>query len=163
DPRDTQAQRDLSVSYNKLGDVHLQLGATDQALQAYQKGLELSEALAQADPANVQAQQDLSRSFYNMAQAHERTSNLVRARPWYEKMLGVDREISQRLPQSAAARRKVASDCETLSEICARSQDWMAAVSYARQAIDHARAARQIAGASQPFQWDFSMTWLILA
>src|SRR5205085_2067016 len=113
--------RDLSISYNKLGDVHLKLGATDQALRAYQKGLELREALAKADPANVQAQQDLSRSFYNMAQAHERANNPVRALPWYEKRLGVDRELSQRFPQGAAARREVASDCETLSRICARS------------------------------------------
>jgi serine/threonine protein kinase len=163
DPHDAQARRDLSISHNKLGDAHLQLGATDQALRAYQEGLELRQALAQADPANVQAQQDLSRSFSDMAQAHERTNNLVRARPWYEKMLGVDREISQRFPQNAAARRKVAMDCETLSQICARSQEWTVAVSYARQALDHARAARQIAGADQPFQWDFSMSLRILA
>jgi serine/threonine-protein kinase len=163
DPHDAQVRRDLSVSYNKLGDVHLKLGATDQALRAYQKGLELSEALAKADPANVQAQQDLSRSFYAMAQAHERARNFVKARPWYEKMLAVDREISQRFPQNAAARLKVASGCESLRQICARSQDWTAAVSYARQALDHARAARQIAGAGQPFRWDFSITWQMLA
>ena len=31
-------------------------------------------------------------------------------------------------------------------------------MSYARQALEHARAARDIAGASQPFQWDFGIT-----
>jgi serine/threonine protein kinase len=155
-PNDAQVKRDLLVTYNELGNVHLKLGATDQALQSYQAGLDLSEALAKADPANVQAQQDLSRSFYNMAKAHERANDLVRARPWYEKMLGVDRELSQRLPQSAAARREVAVDCEILNRFCAQSRDWVAAISYALQALEHARAARQIAGAGQPFQWDFS-------
>src|SRR5262249_37019075 len=127
------------------------------------KALELFAALAEADPANVQAQQDLSRAYYNMALAHERTNNFVRARPWYEERLGVDREISQRFPQNAAARLEVASGCEALSQICARSQDWTAAMSYARQALDHAWAAGEIARAGQPFQWDFSITRRILA
>ena len=43
DPNDAQAKRDLSVSYNKLGDVHLKLGATDKALKPTRR-LELSEA-----------------------------------------------------------------------------------------------------------------------
>ena len=34
----------------QLGDVHLRLGSTDKALESYQKGLELREALAKADP-----------------------------------------------------------------------------------------------------------------
>jgi hypothetical protein len=78
-------------------------------------------------------------------------------------MLTVDREISRRFPQDAAARRKVAGASQTLSRICARSQEWTAVVSYARQALDHARAARQIAGTGQPFPWDFSNTLRTLA
>ncbi len=37
DPNSSQAKRDLSISYNRLGDVHLKLGATDKALQAHPK------------------------------------------------------------------------------------------------------------------------------
>ncbi len=70
DPNNAQAKRDLSVSYNKLGDVHLQLGATDKALQSYQKGLELSEALAKADPNDAQAKRDLSVSYNKLGDVH---------------------------------------------------------------------------------------------
>jgi tetratricopeptide (TPR) repeat protein len=157
DPNDAQAKRARSVSYEKLGNVHLQLGATDKALLSYQKGLDPREALAKADSNNTQSQQDLSRFFYNVGQARERAGEFVRARPSYEMMLGVDRELSQRFPQSAAARREVAGDYELLSRICARSRDWPAAANDARQAIDHAQAARQIAGDGQPFHWDFSV------
>jgi tetratricopeptide (TPR) repeat protein len=158
DPNNTQAKRDLSVSYNKLGDVHLQLGATDKALQAYQKGLDLREALARDDPNNAQAQADLSYSYFKVARTHEQARDLVHARNNDERSLAVDQKLSDRLPRSAGARRDVAADCERLSQICARAGDWTAAVNYARQALEHARAARAIAGEDQSFQWDFSVT-----
>jgi tetratricopeptide (TPR) repeat protein len=67
------------------------------------------------------------------------------------------------MPRDAGARRKVAGDCETLSRNCAGAGDWPAAASYAKQALEHARAAREIAGATQQFQWDFATTLRMLA
>jgi tetratricopeptide (TPR) repeat protein len=172
DPNNADAKRGLANSYSKLGDVHLRRGATDKALQAFQKELDLSEALAQADPNNAEAKRDLAfsyenmarvkRFFYNLAQVTEQGGDLILARPYYEKMLAVDRQLSERMPQSADARREVASDCEMLSQFCFRVQDWTDAISYARQAIDNAREARRLAGASLLsrllFRWDFSIT-----
>ncbi len=162
DPNDAEARRDLSVSYNNLGDVYLRLGATDKALLHYRKGLELCEALAKADPNDAQAASDLSFSYSRMAKAHEKAGDLARARDWDEKMLAVDRRLSERMPGDVRARREVAGDCQTLSHLCARARDWPAAVSYARQAIEHAQAARKIAGATQPFEWNFAITWQML-
>jgi tetratricopeptide (TPR) repeat protein len=162
-PNDAQAKRDLSISYERVGDVQLRLGATDKALKAYQDGLELHHVLVQAHPDDIPAQRDLSVSYSKMAQAHERAHDYARAREWDEKMLAVDRQLSERMPQSAGARGKVASDSETLSRLCARAGDWPAAVTYARQALDHARAAQKLAGATEPFRWDFSITWQLLA
>ena len=67
------------------------------------------------------------------------------------------------MPKSANERREVAGDYERLSQLCARSRDWPAAVSYAREAIEHAREARRLAGSDPSFRWDFSITWLYLA
>jgi tetratricopeptide (TPR) repeat protein len=158
DPNNTEVKRDLSISYEKFGDVQLRLEATDKALRAYQKGLDLREALARDDPNNAQAQADLSTSFVKIARAHEQARDLVPARENDERSLAVDQKLSDRLPRSADARRGVALDCERLSKLCGRAGDWIAAVNYARQAIEHARAARAIAGDDQPFQWEFSIT-----
>ena len=49
-------KRDLSVSYNKLGDVAAAGGNLAAARAAYDKGLELRKALAEADPTNAGAQ-----------------------------------------------------------------------------------------------------------
>src|SRR5258708_11055325 len=63
DPRDARAQRDLSVSYNKLGDVTLQFRQAKEAICFYQMDLDVSQRLAQADPRDAQAQRDLSVSY----------------------------------------------------------------------------------------------------
>jgi tetratricopeptide (TPR) repeat protein len=159
DSNDAEAKRDLSIAYEKLGNVHLLLAAADKALEAYQKSLELRETLAKADPANAQAAQDVSESFSKMGQASERSSKPAEARRWYEKRLAADRALSERLPENAVARREVATDYDLLQGVCARAGDWSSAVSYARQAIEHARAAQRIAFARQPFAWDFSISY----
>ena len=60
DPDNTQWQRDLSVSHNKIGDVLVAQGDGPGALAAYRRGLAIAEALAARDPANTEWQRDLS-------------------------------------------------------------------------------------------------------
>ena len=60
DPNDLQAQRDLAVMYNRLGDLHLRLGAAYKRLKVYQKVLALSQAMATADPNDARAKNDIA-------------------------------------------------------------------------------------------------------
>jgi tetratricopeptide (TPR) repeat protein len=63
DPANTEWQRDLSVSHNKMGDVLVSQGDGAGALAAYQAGLTIREGLAKRDPANTQWQVDVAVSF----------------------------------------------------------------------------------------------------
>ena len=60
DPLSAQGKRDLSISYNKLGDASLELGDTTAAKQYFEKFLKLSEQLAAAEPLSARAKRDLS-------------------------------------------------------------------------------------------------------
>ena len=60
DPGNAAWQRDLSVSYNKVGDVLKAQGNLAEALKAYRDGLAIGERLAKADPGNAGWQRDLS-------------------------------------------------------------------------------------------------------
>ncbi|HTS51732.1 MAG TPA: tetratricopeptide repeat protein, partial [Burkholderiales bacterium] len=60
DPANTEWQRDLSVSHDRIGDVLVSQGDGEGALKAYRTGLAICETLAQRDPANTQWQRDLS-------------------------------------------------------------------------------------------------------
>ncbi|MEX1364883.1 MAG: hypothetical protein AB1Z98_17275, partial [Nannocystaceae bacterium] len=59
DPQSAQAQRDLSVSLDKLGNVELQAGNLAAACERFQRSLEIAERLAEADPQSAQAAFDL--------------------------------------------------------------------------------------------------------
>jgi hypothetical protein len=59
DPGNTQWQRDLSVSHNRIGDALTAEGERAAALDAYRAGLAIAEALARRDPGNTQWQRDL--------------------------------------------------------------------------------------------------------
>ncbi len=53
-------QRDLSVSYNKVGDVLVAQGNLPEALKTYRDGLAIADRLAKSDPGNAGWQRDLS-------------------------------------------------------------------------------------------------------
>ena len=66
DPANTEWQRDLSVSHNKIGDVLVAQGDRAGALAAYRKSLHIREALAARDPANTEWQRDVAVSCWKL-------------------------------------------------------------------------------------------------
>ena len=67
DPTNTGFQRDLSVSYNKLGDLARGSGDAGEAARLYQQALAIAEGLARADPTNTTFQRDLAVSYERLA------------------------------------------------------------------------------------------------
>ena len=63
DPGNAGWQRDLSVSYNKVGDVQVAQGDLAGALKSYSDSLAIADRLAKSDPGNAGWQRDLSVSY----------------------------------------------------------------------------------------------------
>ena len=63
DPGNAGWQRDLSVSYNKVGDVQVAQGDLAGALTSYRDSLAIADRLAKSDPGNAGWQRDLSVSY----------------------------------------------------------------------------------------------------
>ena len=53
DPGNAGWQRDLSVSYTKIGDVQVAQGDLAGALKSYKDGLGIADRLATSDPGNA--------------------------------------------------------------------------------------------------------------
>ena len=60
-PDDPELQRDLSISFNKMGDVSVASGDLKAARGYFEDGLRISRRLAETDPDSAEKQRDLSR------------------------------------------------------------------------------------------------------
>ena len=105
DPSDAQAQRDLSVSFNKLGDVVLKLGKVDEARGYYARSLEVAQRLAESDPSDAQAQRDLSISFDRLGDVVLKLGKVDEARGYYARSLEVRERLAESDPSDAQAQR----------------------------------------------------------
>jgi hypothetical protein len=72
-------QRDLSVAHTRIGSVLLRQGTRDEALVEYRAGLLIDEKLASAQPDDPQAQIDLAVSLFSLADSGDQPrANLAR-------------------------------------------------------------------------------------
>ncbi|WP_298624127.1 hypothetical protein, partial [uncultured Zoogloea sp.] len=68
EPQRADYQRDLSVSYERLGDLMTALGQGDEARDYFLKRLAIAQRLAQAEPQRADYQRDLIVSLVRIAQ-----------------------------------------------------------------------------------------------
>jgi tetratricopeptide (TPR) repeat protein len=98
EPDRADYQRELSVSYKKLGDLYRPLGQVEQARDAYQEALAIDERLAQAAPDRPDYQRDLSISYNKMGEVYAALGLREQARSVYEKALGIRQRLAQADP-----------------------------------------------------------------
>ncbi|HNF63933.1 MAG TPA: tetratricopeptide repeat protein, partial [Rhodocyclaceae bacterium] len=96
DPANTQWQRDLSVSHERIGDVLRAQGDGPAALDAYRAGLAIAETLARRDPANTQWQHDLSVSHTKIGDVLVAQGDGPAALKAYRKSLTIAETLARR-------------------------------------------------------------------
>jgi tetratricopeptide (TPR) repeat protein len=109
DPGSAVAQRDLGGSYERLGNVQVQLGDPKAALAHYQSTLAIYERLAKADAQNAQAQADLG-------DAQDRMGDVLRlqlgdpklALAHYQSSLAIFERLAKADPPNAQAQHSLA-------------------------------------------------------
>jgi tetratricopeptide (TPR) repeat protein len=88
-PGNVQAEHNLSVAYNKLGDVCLRLGESQAARDWYRKGLEVRQRLADLQKDNPQTQRDLFISHIKLGDVSLGLGEIQAARDSYETALKI--------------------------------------------------------------------------
>ena len=103
DPDNAEAQRSLSIAYEKIGGVSLQLGDTVAARDAYQRSLKIFERRAVADPTSVEAQTDLAYSLLQLGLAEKSANDFTAAAKSFQHAIAILAKLDQhqeRLPAS---------------------------------------------------------------
>ena len=84
-------QRDLSVSYNSIGDVLVAQGKLDEALKSYRDSLAIIERLAASDRSNTDWQRDLVVSYNSIGDMLVAQGKLDEALKSYRDSLAIRR------------------------------------------------------------------------
>jgi tetratricopeptide (TPR) repeat protein len=116
-PDDMTYRRDLSISYNKVGDVLLAQGNLTDALKSYRDDLAVREQLAKADPTNAGRQRDLSMSYNKVGDVLAAQGNLADALKSYRGDLAVRKQLAKADPTSAGWQRDLSVSYDKVGDL----------------------------------------------
>jgi tetratricopeptide (TPR) repeat protein len=136
DPANAAAQRDLAISYEKVGDAQRLLGEAKQALASYGQALDLNQRLAAADPASAEARRDLAVSYSKLGDVQRQLGDNKPALTSYQQALDLLKRRAAADPANAEARRDLAVSYERLGDVQRTLADREQALASYRQALD---------------------------
>jgi tetratricopeptide (TPR) repeat protein len=66
DPKNSEANLDLAVSYNRVGDILTKTGDTGAALESYRKALNVFERLRNLNPKNLPMLREMAGNYISL-------------------------------------------------------------------------------------------------
>ena len=100
-PENADYARDLSVSYNKLGDLARSGGDPAAARRYYEDGLTIAKRLADAAPENADYARGLSISYDRLGDLARSGGDPAAARRYYEDGLKIRKRLADAAPENA--------------------------------------------------------------
>ena len=135
-PDNPQMQRDLGVSYNKLGDIAIALNDYTAAERYYAKALEIGERLVEKYPEDPNLQRDLSVSYNNLGGIAEARNDYKAAEGYYAKALEIGEGLAENYPDDPNLQRDLSVSYERLGDIAKAQNDYRAAEGYYAKALE---------------------------
>lgn len=117
----SEAQRDLWVCYNNLGDLRIESGDIDGAEAYYREGLVLIELLAEAT-GTLEARRDLSVSYERLGDLRTERGDLDGAEAYYQKSHALIEWLAEETG-TAKSRRNLSVSYGRLGDICKAQGD----------------------------------------
>ena len=135
-PEDPQMQRDLSVSYERLGDIAKARNDYSAAERYYAKALEIRERLAEKYPDDPNLQRDLSFSYNKLGDIAKARNNYNAAEGYYAKALEIGERLAEKYPEDPNLQRDLSVSYNKLGGIAETRNDYKAAEGYYAKALE---------------------------
>ena len=112
-------QRDLAVSYSKIGSVLVAQGKLDEALEAYRADLAIAERLAAADAGNTKWQRDLAVSYNKVGDVLKAQGKLDEALKAYRDGLAIVARLAAADPGNTEWQRDLSISHNRIGDLLA--------------------------------------------
>ena len=158
-PTDAQAQRDLAISFDRLGDVLRQQEEIGAALERYREGLRIRQRLATAAPSEARAQGDLFASFHKIGSILLQQGERRKALEHYRESLHIARRLAAVSPQDLQAERDVASSLNHIGDVLLRQDEPRKAEEHYREGLRISRRRAAADPGNTETQRDLSISF----
>ena len=135
-PDNAQMQRDLSVSYEKLGNIAKARYDYRAAEGYYAKALEISEKLAEKYPEDLDFQRDLSVSYERLGYIAKALKDYNAAEGYYAKALEIGEKLAEKYPDDPRLRHDLSVSYSDLGNIAEARNDYRAAEGYYAKTLE---------------------------
>ncbi len=128
-------ERQLAVSYNKIGDALVDQNGLVEALEFYRSGNIILDRLATADPGNQAWQRDLAASCDNIGRVLMMQGEFTDAVKAYRDGLVIRDELIRIDPGNASWQRELATSYENIGDVLAGQEEWSEALTSYREGL----------------------------
>jgi tetratricopeptide (TPR) repeat protein len=128
-------ERQLAVSYNKIGDALVDQNGLMEALEFYRSGNIILDRLATADPGNQAWQRDLAASCDNIGRVMMMQGEFADAVKAYRDGLVIRDELIRIDPGNASWQRELATSYENIGDVLAGQEEWSEALTSYREGL----------------------------
>ena len=143
-PDDAELQRDLSVSYEYIGDVQQQLGELAKAEGAYLKGLLISEKQISLNPKDPDLKRDVAFGYEKLGDVRIAHEKLALAREAYVRSFELYSDNVKALPGNSTVQRDLLVGQSKLGNIYLLEENLEKAAEIYRQCIVTCAALEKI-------------------
>ena len=157
-PEDPNLQRDLSVSYNNLGDIAKARNDYNAAEGYYAKALEIGERLAEKYPDDPQMQRDLSVSYSRLGDVAEAMNDYKAAEGYYAKALEIFEKLAEKYPEDPNLQRDLSASYQRLGDIAKAMNDYKTAEGYYAKALEISKRLAEKYPDDPKIQRDYSVS-----
>lgn len=158
DPANTEWQRDLSVSHDRIGEVLMAQGDGAGALAAYREGQAINEALAGSNPDDTKLQRDLAASHISIGDVLVAQGEGPNALTAFKRALEITEGLVAREPNSIKWQHDVAASHQRIGDVLIAQGDNTGALAALRQAHGIAATLAELDPANA--EWQHSLTIL---
>ena len=96
DPSNSEWQRDLSISHDRIGDTQGEHGDLAEALKSYQAGMAIAQKLAASDRSNIEWQTDIAVSAWKIGTLENSPQGRAECKAVLTQGLDVLQSLAQR-------------------------------------------------------------------
>ncbi|MDV6347941.1 toll/interleukin-1 receptor domain-containing protein [Nitrosomonas sp. Is35] len=159
EPDNIDLQRDLSVSYNKVGDMHVKSGDNAAALKAYQESLATRKRLAELDSKHTGWQRDLSVSYERVGDMHVKSGDNAAALKVYQDGLAIDKRLVELDPKHTGWQRDLSVSHNKIGGVHEKTGDNAAALKAYQDGLAISKRLAELDPKHTQWQRDLSVSY----